>query len=213
MNKGIFISFEGGEGAGKTTLISKLAEVLRKSGREVLVTREPGGTPLGDQIRDLLLHRDENLRISDLSELLLFLSDRAQHIEETIRPALEAGQIVLCDRFSDSSIAYQGVARGLGLEKVEQLCDLVCDDTQPKLSFYLDLDPREGFARKAINGDKKDLLESEALAFHDQVREGFLRLSQRHLERIVVIDALQSPDAILQETCKTLEDRFGLCRT
>lgn len=124
--KGFFVTLEGGEGAGKSSLVSFLAQLLKERGYEVVVTREPGGTPLGEMIRHWLLTHQDSIQIGDQAELLLFLAARAQHIEEIIKPALEAGKIVLCDRFNDSTVAYQGVARRLDPVYVQQLCDLVC---------------------------------------------------------------------------------------
>lgn len=134
--KGTFIVFEGGEGAGKTTVLAKVADALSAKGIEVVKTREPGSTPLGEEIRSLLLHSKGNQAISNKTELLLFLAARAQNIEQVIRPALERGAWVLCDRFNDSTIAYQGWARGLGIPEVEGLCSWVCGDTMPNMTFF-----------------------------------------------------------------------------
>jgi dTMP kinase len=145
--KALFITFEGGEGAGKTTLIDSIARQLAASHYYVVKTREPGGTHLGEHVRTLLLHDHTDQPLSSYAELFLFLAARAQQLDEVIRPALEERKIVLCDRFNDSTIAYQGIARGLGLEQVAELCGLVCRETQPHLTFYLDIDPSLGLAR------------------------------------------------------------------
>src|SRR6187431_1687241 len=145
MKRGIFITIEGGEGAGKTTLIESLYQHLLGLGREVLKTREPGGTPLGEEIRKILLHSTGP--VSPYAELSLFLASRAQHISELIAPALAAGKVVLCDRFNDSTIAYQGMARGLGMEEVAAVCRFICAGLEPQLTLYLDIDPAVGLSR------------------------------------------------------------------
>lgn len=202
-----FFTFEGGEGAGKTTLIRRLQEQLEMDGYRVIATREPGGTPLGEQIRLLLLNHDPHIHIGSLPELLLFLTDRAQHIEETIRPALQEGAIVLCDRFNDSTVAYQGIARGLGKKKVQSLCDGVCGDVIPLSTFYLDLDPETGMERAKRDQRVMDRMETEKGTFHEKVREGFLELAKDHKDRIIVVDASQSPDRVF---CEVME-RMRLC--
>ena len=162
--KGLLITFEGGEGAGKTTLIEKLYEDLKQRGCSVIKTREPGGTEIGKEVRNWLLH-SRNVPLGKRTELLLFLADRAQHVDELILPALSQGAIVLCDRFNDSSVAYQGGARGIDLESVKELCAFACDRLVPDLTLYLDLDPEIGFARNQKSRQGKDRIESETLAF------------------------------------------------
>lgn len=193
----MFVTFEGGEGAGKSTLIKGVIEALTSQGLEVLSTREPGGTLLGEFIREALLNGNASYQIDPKAELLLFLASRVQHLEEVIKPALKAGKVVLCDRFNDSSAAYQGNGRGLGIDAVEELCNLACDHIVPDLTFYLDLDPNKGFSRIVR---EKDRMEGEGLSFHEKVREGFLQLKKRHPKRIHVIDASQNPEKVLQET-------------
>lgn len=200
----LFITCEGGEGAGKTTLMQRLEAELQKRGYQVLHTREPGGSRLGEELRQWLLHRDPAMKIGSHAELLLFLAARAQHIEERIKPALEKGVVVLCDRFNDSTIAYQGVARGLGMEYVKQLCHLVCDGVTPNLTFFLDLHPQVGLAR-AGRVRKSDLMEGEALLFHEKVREGMIELARREPERIQVLDATKSPDEVFEEAMHLVE--------
>lgn len=200
--RGLFITCEGGEGTGKTTLINRLEQELQKRGLNVLKTREPGGSVLGEEIRHWLLSKDSGIPISPVAELLLFLAARAQHISEKIKPALEAGQIVLCDRFNDSTVAYQGYARGLGVDFVQQLCDQVCGDINPDLTFFLDVDPKIGLERtKKLEKDsaakgQTDRIESERLSFHRKVREGLQQLAQRYPERIYRIDAHQPLDTV-----------------
>ena len=194
MSKGLFITLEGGEGSGKSTIISKLKKQLTANGYEVICTREPGGTALGESIRELLLFQDPDVKISGLSELLLFLAARAEHISSLIQPALNNGFIVICDRFHDSTIAYQ-TARGLEKKMVQSLCHTIFPEIQPNVTFLLDVDPVIGLKRaskatKSIS-NKVDRLESEALDFHFQVRENFKILSREFPERIKLIDSSQ----------------------
>lgn len=201
VDKGLFITFEGGEGAGKTTLIEKLEAHLTQRGHQVLKTREPGGTELGEMIRSILLtHKNP---ISTHAELALFLASRAQHIAEVIQPALAAGKIVLCDRFNDSSIAYQGGARGLGMQGVEKVCSFFTQNKEPHLTFYLDLDPEVGLKR-AAQIKEQDRIELEALSFHKKIRESFLKLAQDKPERFRVIDATLPPEKVFEEVQKEI---------
>lgn len=198
-----FISFEGGEGAGKTTLIKKLQNILEDQGYSVILTREPGGSLLGDALRDLVLHRDKKMKMGSKAELLLFLSARAQHVEEVIKPALESGKIVLCDRFYDSSVAYQGYARGLGPKEVEDLCLFATSGLVPDLTFYLDLDPQEGLKRAA--GDRTpDLFEEQKIDFHTKVRAAFKEIAAENQARIKVIDASKTPDNVLTQVLEII---------
>jgi len=209
--RGWFITLEGGEGAGKTTLLRQLADFFNAKGFEVVQTREPGGSPLGETIRNWLLRRNETMPIGALSELLLFLSARAQHIEEVIKPALQAGKIVLCDRFNDSTIAYQGGARGLGIDYVQELCKLVCGPIVPELTFYLRVPPKVGLQRaRKVHKEhapcgELDRIESESLAFHHLIQDAFDVLAKREPGRIRVIDAEQSKDAVWREVGQVLE--------
>lgn len=201
--KGLFITFEGGEGAGKTTLIEKIVFQLSTTNRQILQTREPGGTDLGDQIRSLVLHL---LRpMSPYAELALFLASRAEHIREVIRPALDQGKIVLCDRFNDSSIAYQGAARGLGIEKVAAVCDFMCEGLQPDLTLYLDIDPAIGLKRVNEARQSQDRIESEALAFHTKIREGYHAIQKMHPKRFHMLDATKPKDVVFEEAMKLIE--------
>lgn len=207
----LFITCEGGEGSGKSTLMEHLAQNLRKRGFDVVTTREPGGVPLGEQIRKLLLKADTRAAIGSKAELMLFLSARAQHIDELIKPALDAGKIVICDRFNDSTVAYQGYARGLGIESVQRLCNFVCNGIEPDLTFFLDVDPEEGLQRsQRLEKDtsaagKVDRIEAEKLEFHQRVRQGMRRLVAQFPERMRVIDAHQPPDVVFETALKLLE--------
>lgn len=203
-----FITFEGGEGAGKTTLINSLSKALQDGGKAVVVTREPGATPLGEKLRELLLDKSIYFPITPMAELLLFLSDRAQHIEQVIKPALAKDKIVLCDRFNDSTIAYQGGARGLGMDKIQSLCLGVCGDTQPDLTFFLDVDPAIGLNRAKGQQRVLDRMEKEHLDFHAKVREAFLQLARQDPLRIVVLDASQSQEVILSHALKVLDEQI-----
>lgn len=212
----LFITFEGGEGAGKSTLINKIENQLTHQGFKVVRTREPGGTSLGEYLRNCLLNRNFQFQIGAQAELLLFLASRVQQIEECIRPALKEGKIVLCDRFNDSTIVYQGVARGLGLDYVQNLCQFVCGDLVPNLTFFLDVDPLVGLLRtqKVIkehaNAGEMDRLESEKLAFHENVRKGFQILAQQHSDRIYTLDANEEIDKVFAKACKILEQKLKL---
>ncbi len=203
-----FITFEGGEGAGKTTLINSISKALQSKGKGVVVTREPGATPLGEKIRELLLEKSSYFPVTPMAELLLFLSDRAQHIEQVIKPSLQKDKIVLCDRFNDSTIAYQGGARGLGMDNIQTLCQRVCGDTLPDLTFFLDVDPAIGLNRAKGQQRVLDRMEQEHLDFHAKVRQAFLQLAQQHAERIIILDASQTPDCILNEALKILDERL-----
>lgn len=208
--KRLFITFEGGEGAGKTTLINRLESYLRHQGISVVRTREPGGSQLSETIRKWVLEHNA-LEIAPMTELLLFLSARAQHIAELISPSLSQGKVVLCDRFNDSTIAYQGIARGLGFDKVSSLCDLVTGDCAPHLTLYLDLDPDVGLQRSrqvekdtAVAGEL-DKIECEEMVFHEDVRKGFQLLAEKYPQRIKTIDASQTPDKVFEQSLKYVE--------
>ena len=197
----MFVTFEGGEGAGKTTLIEKMAEALKVKGYEVLRVREPGGTRLGEAVRGLLLHGED---VSPYAELCLFLASRAQHIAEVIEPALKSGKIVLCDRFNDSSVAYQGCARGLGMDAVRKVCDLIVHGVQPKVTFYLDIDPEVGLKR-AQKARAQDRIEAESLSFHQKIREAYHTLHRKEPGRLRLLDASQTPEVVFHQAMKVLE--------
>lgn len=206
MKKGLFITLEGGEGAGKSTLMLNLEKKLIQKGYQVVKTREPGGSPLGEQIRGWLLSHNDKVKIGSYAELLLFLAARAQHIEELIAPAIKEGKIVLCDRFNDSTIAYQSGARGLDSPIVKQLCDLVSGPYQPDLTFLLDIDPTKGLARtKNRSSSGADRIEAEALHFHHRVREAFLKLAKEEPTRIFLLDAGKPQVEVFNEAMAHLE--------
>ncbi len=186
----MFITFEGGEGAGKSTQLRRLAARLREGGRQdVLETREPGGSLLGRELRQLVLHPPQGVVVKDRAELLIMVADRAQHVAQTVRPHLDTGGIVLCDRYTDSSVAYQGYGRGLDVAEIDGLNAYATDGLVPHLTLLLDIDPAVGLARQK----ERSRMEGEALAFHHRVRAGFLALAEQHPERFRVLDAARAP--------------------
>lgn len=183
--RGLFIAFEGGDGAGKSTQARLLGQVLGERGLEVVHTREPGGTTLGRTLRELVLHGEDG-SVSPRAEALIFAADRSHHVATVVRPALERGAVVLTDRFLDSSVAYQGAARDLGHEEIRELSLWAVEGLLPDLTVLLDVSAEQGRARR---GDVHDRLEREADDFHDRVRQGFLDLAAREPERYLVLDA------------------------
>ena len=198
---GFFITFEGSEGGGKTTQISLLAEALRARGHDVVETREPGGTPIGQTLRQLLLRPSTGQPTDPLApsaELLLMLADRAQHIHEVILPSLQAGRSVLCDRYADSTTAYQGYGRGFDLAEVARLNAFVCSACRPQLTFVLDLPVAVGMerAQERRGAAAVDHFEAASASFHERVREGFLAIARAEPERVCLIDATQDIEAV-----------------
>lgn len=205
--RGIFISFEGGEGSGKTTQCGALADWLKAQGFSVVITREPGATPLGQKIRKILLHSP--LHLPSLVELLLYEADRANHVATVVRPALKAGNIVLCDRFTDATLAYQGYARKLPKSLIRILNRIATGGLKPDLTFLFDLPPEEGLRRASRRKTGPDRLEREALTFHRRVREGYLTLAKKETTRFRIIDVRKSKLQIFRKLCAELE-KFGL---
>ncbi len=201
--KGIFISFEGGDGAGKTTLITALAQHLESKGHPLLQTRAPGGTPLGSEIRKLVLDKRDHT-VCQRAEILLFLADRAQHVDEIIRPALEAGKIVLCDRFNDSTLAYQSGARGLDGATVRSLCTFACQGLEPDLTLYIDLDPEEGLRRCQSEKKGKDRIESEQLSFHQRIREAYHQIGREEPHRFKILDGSLSKERVFSQAMEKI---------
>jgi dTMP kinase len=196
----MLITFEGIEGSGKTTQIELLYDYLKGKGHEVIKTREPGGTALGEALRNVLLQKD--LRVLPLSEVLVFMAVRAQHMEEVIMPALAAGKIVLCDRFTDASYAYQGYGRGVDLGIIGTFNRLVTKGITPNLTILLDCDVRMGLDRKQINNPQSDRFEKEEVFFHQEIRKGYLKLAGEDARRFFVVNATTGIDTI-QKTIRS----------
>ncbi len=196
MKQGWFISLEGVDGSGKSTQIQTTAAWLKEQGYEVLVTREPGGTATAEKIRNLVL--DADVPLQPRTELLLYLAARAQHVAEVIKPALAAGRIVLCDRFVDSTLVYQGIVRGLDLRRIKELNEFASEELMPALTLLLDADPALLEERRRERG-VTDRFEQEGLSFQKKLREGFLFLAEKEPERIKKVDALQASEQVQAE--------------
>ena len=191
MKKGLFITFEGADGCGKTTQLNLLNECLLKNNYKVLITREPGAKGLGEKLRDILLNYDGD--VSDRCESFLFLADRAQHIDTIVKPALDNGLIILCDRHTDSTVAYQGYGRGLDIEQINKLNSIATDGLKPDLTFVFDVDIETSMKRV---GGEKDRMESSGNEFFNRVRNGYLEIAKNEPKRVKVIDATKSVDEV-----------------
>jgi len=198
-----FISFEGIEGSGKSTQTKRLAGYFRAKGREVVETVEPGGTGIGAKIRALLLEPRNHM--DSLTELLLYYSSRAQHVKEVIYPALQENKVVITDRFTDSTLAYQGYARGVDVTIINKLNDIVIPDLTPFVTFLLDLDVEEGLRRNR-RAQKEDRFELETVEFHKRVRKGFLEIASKDPDRVKIVDASKSPDEVSSEIFRIIEE-------
>jgi len=200
--KGLFITLEGGEGSGKSTVIQLLSKRLSAMGYDVIITREPGGVAVSEKIRDLLVHE----KMDPLTEAMLFAASRNEITHQLILPALEEGKVVLCDRFVDSSYVYQGMVRGIGLDVVERLNQPMMDLIPPDYTFYLDLDPRVGLERIRKNHREINKFDEENLEFHERVRESYRALSKmdKHRNRIYTIQADQSPEKVASDCLSIL---------
>ncbi len=197
--KGYFITSEGPEGAGKTTVMQLLGSRLKDEGYEVLMTREPGGIKISEEIRNIILDR-EHIMMDSRTEALLYAAARRQHLVEVILPALNEGKIVICDRFIDSSLAYQGFARGIGVEEIYSINQFAIGDTMPDKTIYFDIEPSIGLARINAHLEReKNRLDVESLSFHEKVREGYLMLLDKYPERFVSIDASKEVEEVLEE--------------
>ena len=206
----MFITLEGPEGSGKTTAVAEAVKKLEEMGYEIVRTREPGGTPIAEQIRNVILDK-ANTKMDPRTEALLYAASRRQHLVEKVWPAIKEGKIVICDRYLDSSLAYQGGARGLGIDEVLNVNLFATENTWPDLTLLFDLDPTIGLNRIAQNSEREvNRLDLEKIDFHNKVRESFLLLARRYPERFVIIDASQprevvakaTMDAILSRICK-----------
>ncbi len=209
--RGVFITFEGIEGCGKSTQAHLLRRHLEAEGHDVVLTREPGGTPISEAIREMLLD-PANAAMSPLAELLLYEAARAQHVHELIRPAIEAGSIVVCDRFYDSTTAYQGAGRGLPEIDFERLHDMATGGLSPDLTLFLDLPVEEGLKR-AANAAAPDRIERESIEFHERVRKGFLELAAQHPGRIRTLDAGRTPEDIAIAVSALVDPLIESCRS
>ncbi|MFY9988224.1 MAG: dTMP kinase [Chthoniobacterales bacterium] len=209
---GLFVSFEGGEACGKSTQVARLVRKLETKGYQVLLIREPGSTRAGEAIRSLLLDPGQGIDLTPAAELLLFGASRAQLVEEVIRPAFNAGKVVLADRFNDSTTVYQGIARGLGLKFILEMEEFICGDLRPALTLLLDLDletMRNRVLRRVRPVSGPDRMEELPLEFHRKVREGYLQLAREFPQRIKVIDAARSPDEVEAAIWKEIDAILG----
>lgn len=207
--KGHFITFEGGEGSGKSSLIKRIAKDLNKKGYDVLVTREPGGIKIAEQIRNVILNKD-NTEMDEITEAYLFAAARRQHLVEKVIPSLQEGKIVLCDRFVDSSIVYQGYARSIGMEKVRAINDIVIDGYYPDLTLFFDVTPEIGLSRirQGHRRLKMNRLDVETANFHNKVYEGYQKLAKQE-ERIVVVDGEKSKDEVYNNTLNIILEKIN----
>ena len=204
----LFITFEGGEGSGKSSVLRLLAEQFEKEGIPFILTREPGGTPISEQIRNVILDK-ANTAMDPRTEALLYAASRRQHLAEKVWPALKEGKLVLCDRYLDSSLAYQGGARGLGIDNVLDINMFATEGTFPDLTLLFDIEPSVGLARIAANaGREVNRLDLEKMSFHEGVRETFHELAERFSERYVVIDASKSLEEVYQAAYSAIKARM-----
>ncbi len=200
MKKGLFITLEGADGCGKTTQLNLLKESLTSRGYEIVVTREPGGKGLGEKLREILLNYDGE--VSDRCEAFLYLADRAQNIDTIIKPAINSGKIVLCDRHTDSSVAYQGYGREQNIDNINMLNELAVNGVHPDLTIVFDIDTETSMARV---GAEKDRLESAGIEFHKRVRNGYLEIAKKNPQRIKVVDASQTIEDVQRDVIKIIE--------
>ncbi|MGN7361019.1 dTMP kinase [Paenibacillus sp. SAF-054] len=206
--QGIFVTLEGGDGSGKTTVIAKVKEYLESRSIPHIMTREPGGIEIAEKIREIILN-PSHTAMDSRTEALLYAASRSQHLAEKVEPALAEGKLVLCDRFVDSSLVYQGYARGIGMDEVWSINEFAIHDRMPQLTFYLDIKPEVGLARIAASHEREvNRLDLEGLPFHHKVREGYLKLAERFADRIVVIDASQTVENVERDIIRSLEERI-----
>lgn len=201
MKKGLFITLEGADGCGKTTQLNLLKEYLTSRGYEIVVTREPGGKGLGEKLREILLNYDGE--VSDRCEAFLYLADRAQNIDTIIKPAINSGKIVLCDRHTDSSVAYQGYGREQNIDNINMLNELAVNGVHPDLTIVFDIDTETSMARV---GAEKDRLESAGIEFHKRVRNGYLEIAKKNPQRIKVVDASHTIEDVQRDVIKIVEE-------
>ncbi len=202
MNKGLFITFEGGEGSGKTSIINELIPLLKEKGLQIVTSREPGGVRIAEDIRNIILD-PKNVEMCSETEALLFAASRMQHLKEKVIPALEDSKVVICDRYLDSSLVYQGYCRGLGFDKVLQ-ANAFALDFLPKLTFFIDVTPEVGLARLKNRSGKIDRLDKECLDFHNKVYDGYIELTKLYPERIVRVDGNRNINDIVSDIYKRI---------
>lgn len=206
--KGIFITMEGPEGAGKTTVISEIGKRLQNEGHKVLLTREPGGIKIAEDIRRIILDNN-NTAMDPKTEALLYAAARRQHLVEKVIPALEEGYLVLCDRFVDSSLAYQGHARGIGIDDIMKINEFAIDGLMPDLTIFFDIDPAEGLARVMNNQEREqNRLDKEALSFHESVYEGYEEVIRRYEQRIIRTDANLEKELVTENVYQIIASRY-----
>ena len=203
-----FITFEGGEGSGKSTVLKKVDALLRQDGYQTVVSREPGGTPISEQIRNVIVDK-ANTKMDPRAEALLYAASRRQHLVEKVWPSLKEGKIVLCDRFLDSSLAYQGGARGLGIDEILKVNEYATEGFLPDLTLLFDIDPKLGLARIAANqGREVNRLDLEKMSFHEMVRATFQSLANRYPERYIVLDASKELDDVVNDAYQAIKQRL-----
>ena len=208
----MFVTIEGPEGSGKSSVTKEVVKLLEKDGETVVLTREPGGTPIAEEIRNVILDK-KNTAMDPMTEALLYAASRRQHLVEKVWPLSKEGKIVISDRFLDSSLAYQGGARGLGIDRILDLNQYAIDGFYPDLTLLFDIDPRIGLKRIAANNDREvNRLDLEKIDFHDNVRKTFLELSKRFSDRFVVLDASKPFDQVVQDAYHAIRDRLAKCK-
>ena len=209
MKKGLLVSLEGPDGAGKSSVLEALVPILEENGHQVVTTREPGGVPISEAIREVILDQ-KNTEMDGKTELLLYIASRRQHLIEKVLPALESGKLVIMDRFIDSSVAYQGFGRGLGVSDIEWLNRFATDGLKPDVTLYFDLDVEEGLARIARNKNREvNRLDLEGLDMHRRVRQGYLYAFENEPDRIIKIDASQTLESVVQDSLAVLNKRLN----
>ncbi|MBR0033528.1 MAG: dTMP kinase [Bacilli bacterium] len=208
----MFVTIEGPEGSGKSSVTKEVVKLLEQEGEQVVLTREPGGTPIAEQIREVILNK-ENTKMDPVTEALLYAAARRQHLVEKVWPLSKEGKIIISDRFLDSSLAYQGGARGLGIDYILEMNQFATEGYYPDLTLLFDLDPRIGLARIAANkGREVNRLDLEKIDFHDSVRQTFLSLAKRFPERFVILDASKPFDEVVQDAYHAIKDRLAQCK-
>lgn len=208
----MFVTIEGPEGSGKSSVTKEVVKLLEAEGHTIVLTREPGGTPIAEEIRNVILDK-KNTEMDPMTEALLYAASRRQHLVEKVWPLSKEGKIVISDRFLDSSLAYQGGARGLGIDKILAMNQYATDGFYPDLTLLFDIDPRIGMQRIAANNNREvNRLDLEKIEFHDNVRKTFLELAKRFSDRYVVLDASKPFDEVVQDAYKAIKDRINKCK-